>query len=571
MRRFFSSLVLALSPMLLARAAFAETTTRGFALDRFEPSERGSRWFTLESLDFGLSRRAARTSGFAAGAVFDYARQPLVFRDPEGNRTADYVGHQLFAHLGASVAVLPNLRLALNLPVALVDSGDGGRIADTQYALSGGAQLGDVRIGVLYRLLRLPTNLLRAGVSLDFGLPTGSRSAFTGDGGVRISTNLHVAGDVSKVSYGLRLGPRWHAQTDNFAGVPFGADLVFAGSLGLRALSDRLLLGPEFFASTVLSDGGDGFFAPNSTPLEVLLGAHYDLESDVRIGVGAGRGLTQALGTPAFRVVASVEWVPGGLSDKAPATPPDTDRDGIADAYDACPLQPGIASKLLAENGCPPRDTDLDTVPDALDACPAEPGVAANSPRENGCPRKPPIVDQDHDGVLDPEDDCPTEPGQASAHGCPLVKISAGQIVIVEQVQFNKGSADIAEESHHVLEEVERVISAHPELTKISVEGHTDARGPRDLNQLLSARRAAAVVTWLVKRGVAAKRLSSRGFGPDRPIADNEQEEGRQKNRRVEFRIVELDGKPTQTDKPAKPTPEKAPPQKPAQPGETAP
>ena len=71
------------------------------------------------------------------------------------------------------------------------------------------------------------------------------------------------------------------------------------------------------------------------------------------------------------------------------------------------------------------------------------------------------------------------------------------------------------------------------------MEGHTDARGGAPYNRALSQRRAAAVVTALVKRGVPAERLVAQGFGPDRPVADNATAEGRAKNRRVELRVVD--------------------------------
>jgi len=84
------------------------------------------------------------------------------------------------------------------------------------------------------------------------------------------------------------------------------------------------------------------------------------------------------------------------------------------------------------------------------------------------------------------------------------------------------------------------VLHRHPEIRKVRVEGHTDSRGGWLYNLRLSQRRATSVVRWLVQHGgVDPSRLEPHGFGLDRPIADNATPEGRQKNRRVEFRIVE--------------------------------
>jgi OmpA-OmpF porin, OOP family len=94
------------------------------------------------------------------------------------------------------------------------------------------------------------------------------------------------------------------------------------------------------------------------------------------------------------------------------------------------------------------------------------------------------------------------------------------------------------------LNAVTKILDEHPEITKIGIEGHTDNRGAAAYNKRLSERRAASVVKWLVARGVAKSRLSSAGYGMERPIDSNDTDEGRQANRRVEFHIQEMDGKP---------------------------
>jgi outer membrane protein OmpA-like peptidoglycan-associated protein len=73
----------------------------------------------------------------------------------------------------------------------------------------------------------------------------------------------------------------------------------------------------------------------------------------------------------------------------------------------------------------------------------------------------------------------------------------------------------------------------------MGVYGHTDSRGARQMNTNLSKARAASVVQYLVSKGIAAGRLESDGFGPDKPLESNDTEDGRAKNRRVEFKIIE--------------------------------
>jgi len=109
-------------------------------------------------------------------------------------------------------------------------------------------------------------------------------------------------------------------------------------------------------------------------------------------------------------------------------------------------------------------------------------------------------------------------------------------------VHFDTDKAIIKPESFPLLDEVVGVLSKHPELAHVRVEGHTDNRGTWAYNQDLSKRRAASVVEYLVSHGIDRKRMLSAGYGFDRPIADNGTALGRAKNRRVEFRLLEDDG-----------------------------
>jgi outer membrane protein OmpA-like peptidoglycan-associated protein len=107
-------------------------------------------------------------------------------------------------------------------------------------------------------------------------------------------------------------------------------------------------------------------------------------------------------------------------------------------------------------------------------------------------------------------------------------------------VKFGLGSAVIMadQDTEAVLAGVLAIMS-HPDIEKVRVVGHTDNRGGVAYNKDLSARRAAAVVKWLVARGVDSKRLVSVGHGVKQPLDDNATEAGRRKNRRVEFHIEE--------------------------------
>jgi outer membrane protein OmpA-like peptidoglycan-associated protein len=194
-----------------------------------------------------------------------------------------------------------------------------------------------------------------------------------------------------------------------------------------------------------------------------------------------------------------------------PPPPPDRDGDGILDRDDACPDIKGVPSDDPTQNGCPP-DSDGDGIRDDVDACPHEKGKPDPDPQKNGCPTS--------------------------------VRVTDGEIVILEQVQFKTGSAVILPASDDLLTQVAMVLSEHPEILRVEVQGHTDNRGGKRYNMKLSDKRSKAVVKWLVTRGsVDPNRLMSHGYGFEDPIADNSTPEGRQQNRRVQFKILEKGSK----------------------------
>jgi outer membrane protein OmpA-like peptidoglycan-associated protein len=117
--------------------------------------------------------------------------------------------------------------------------------------------------------------------------------------------------------------------------------------------------------------------------------------------------------------------------------------------------------------------------------------------------------------------------------------VTETEVVILEQVQFDTNKATIKKVSDQLLDQVAGVLKEHPEITKIEIQGHTDDRGAPKLNAKLSQDRADAVRKAMITRGIAEGRLTAKGFGQDVPIADNKTDDGRQQNRRVQFKITE--------------------------------
>ncbi len=219
---------------------------------------------------------------------------------------------------------------------------------------------------------------------------------------------------------------------------------------------------------------------------------------------------------------------PAGIKVDAKGCPLDKDGDGVADYLDKCPDTPkGVK---VDSNGCP-LDTDGDGVADYLDKCPDTPKDVKIDTK--GCP-----LDTDGDGVADYLDKCPTVAGTVANKGCPEVKAEAKKIFeqALQGVQFEPTKDVIKPASLPILDQVVKVLIDNPTY-KLEINGHTDNKGVADKNMTLSQKRSDAVKNYLVQKGVAADRLTAKGFGQTMPVADNATNEGRTKNRRVEFKV----------------------------------
>jgi OmpA-OmpF porin, OOP family len=124
------------------------------------------------------------------------------------------------------------------------------------------------------------------------------------------------------------------------------------------------------------------------------------------------------------------------------------------------------------------------------------------------------------------------------------VVVTDTNITITEKVQFATGSAEILPVSFGLLDEIGKVFTDHPNIQLVEIQGHTDSTGAPAINRKLSQERAESVMHYLVGKGVAAYRMTAKGFGPDKPVGDNATEDGRDKNRRVEFSILKQTAKP---------------------------
>jgi OOP family OmpA-OmpF porin len=587
----------ALASLLAATPSSAEPPP-SLALNRFDPAPAGDRMFGVES-------------PFVAGHLVphlmvlgDYAHNPLVLSTrSSGDQVATVVANQLFLHLNGSFALWNRLNINLDIPVALLQSGD---LKDGKSLSSGtttitsptSAQFGDLRLGARYRILGDYHDMFQLAAGGYLWFPTGASDSYVSDGTVRGRLEAIAGGRGDRLVWAGSVGADIRG-SKTFAATDQGTNLRLGGGVGfLLGEGRRLQLGPEFMMAMTVAGSVD----KRNINAELLVDARYRITDDLEIGAGVGPGLSAGIGTPDVRGVLMVAYTP---DQKLP--PKDADGDGIIDEKDACPTEKGVADLDMKKHGCvPPKDKDKDGILDEVDACPEEAGPAHDYPKWNGCPPPkdrdadgvldefdacadesgpvnddpkkngcPPPKDTDEDGVIDEVDACPEVKGVTDAdakyngcppdtdgdtvrddkdacpadkgpadpdpkkNGCPTVRVTESEVIILEQVQFDTGKSTIKKVSDELLDKVAKVLTDHAELTKMEIQGHTDDRGNARANQQLSQARADAVKMALVKRRIEAKRLTTKGYGQTVPIASNETEEGRQTNRRVQFKIVE--------------------------------
>jgi outer membrane protein OmpA-like peptidoglycan-associated protein len=199
----------------------------------------------------------------------------------------------------------------------------------------------------------------------------------------------------------------------------------------------------------------------------------------------------------------------------APPLPGDSDGDGIADPDDRCPKEPEDLDGFEDGDGCPDLDNDHDGIVDSLDKCPSAAEVV------NG---------------VDDGDGCPDEG---------VIELINDRIVLEDRVLFDVERARVKTAARQVLGAIVTLWKQHPEWDRMTVEGHTDVRGPDKYNEWLSGERADRVKAVLVELGIPADRLDTKGYGRSRPLEKAAGPDGHQRNRRVEFVIVTKKNAPT--------------------------
>jgi len=569
-------LAMVLSVLGAASGASAQNGSTQIDLNHYRPAELATDGFAISTADGQGHKR------FGIMLVMDYNDDALVFEQARIGRTSSVVHRQLTGHIMWNLGVFDRLVIFGDIAYHfIIDAGQGAQAGlppgppagQFDYLLPAGGEFGDAYLGARGVLYGNRDTAFELALQATMTINTSSLSNDLQRYGGQVSTSPYLggwfellmtfnAGDVVRIpiQVGYKLGTQGQRVTDNLF---VGNEFTFGGGLLFMISQDRFMISAESFGRTA-ANSTVPFWTREETPVEVLGGFKYLHPKGFVVGVSGSAGVTPGYGAPDWRGIGLVGYTMpppavigdsdgdgmlddvdecpndaediDGFQDEDGCPDLDNDGDGVLDVDDGCPNDPEDIDGFEDEDGCPDPDNDGDGILDVDDQCPNEPGT----PENNGCPDP----DRDGDGVPDRIDNCPDEPGTVENHGCQeaqLVVIGDGRLEILEKVYFKTGSHKLQKRSFALLDNVAKVMIAHPEIGLIRVEGHSDSTGSLKFNMRLSKQRANTVVRYLVGRGkVTKERLTSEGFGPTRPLVpDAKTKEELAQNRRVEFHIVD--------------------------------
>jgi outer membrane protein OmpA-like peptidoglycan-associated protein len=512
------------------------------------------------------------------GFYLDFADDPLQIA-ASGRPFSVAVDSQVTLSLMANIGIKDLLEFGVLVPVTLLQTAgelEPIMLNDPKFSSDEIKRVGvnDPRLTGKIRVLDNREDPLGLAFIVGLTLPFATDNTLTSDDGV--GAEVIAAADkylYKGIRVGANLGYRHRAGRRLLRENTIGNEVTWGLGLQLPLFTERLDGVVEIDGAVGVAEDQTAIkgFDEGEVNAELRAALRYKLRKWMTLTVGVGFGLSEGVGTPDYRPFVSLggQWVTGGSfgydmdgdgmygdrdlcpgenedydghEDDDGCPDYDNDNDGVPDTKDKCDnTPPGVP---VREDGCPDDDIDGDGIPNKLDQCPEDAEDRDRFQDGDGCPDP----DNDSDGIPDTVDECPIDPetknGFLDEDGCPddpneKVVVTKNKIIITEPVYFATGKDTILKQSYPILNEVARVLEENPRIKLVRVEGHTDDRGNDDMNQKLSQRRANSVRTYLINKGIDRDRLEAVGYGETRPIAENETGEGRAKNRRVEFIIVD--------------------------------
>lgn len=436
---------------------------------------------------------------------------------------------------------------------------------------------GDLSLHVKVHLLRSDWHPIGIGFIAQYFIPTGTPELLTGEPGGAFAFKAII--DTEPFMWyrlGFNVGIRLplSAQADNYMRwdrddepplFHYGPSLYFGVGQSFNIWPQLMDLVLELYGNQMLSQAGN----PNYLSMEATGAVKFYVEESSFLMAGYGHGIpvgdtqsSYSYQNMEHRMFLGFCYEPS-MDLRIRETELDRDGDGIFDQDDSCPDDPEDLNGIQDDDGCPENDMDGDGIKDSADRCPLVKEDMDGDRDEDGCPEAKEYVgaasvgpsqtnDRDQDRIVDINDQCPDSPetynGRDDEDGCPDegdVVVSNGSLQILKKIYFEYNSDRIKKISYQILDEIAATINNNPQLTKLEIQGHADERGKDGYNLKLTRRRAAAVKKHLQKKGVARSKLQSQGYGEYCPINNSSSEQAWEENRRVEFKVMEVNSNPT--------------------------
>ena len=571
--------------LLLCMCFGTKVHAQTFEVNRFRPAPLASDGLAADGTD------TPGHLGVSAALTLDYANGPLVVTLATRDKYS-VISHQLALHGAFALGLSDRIALFAGVPVNLLMEGNDPPAGIlTRLPAPEGAGLGDATLGARLRLVGDLDSAFALALQATVHFPlaqVNDDQHYSGNRKVgvepQLTAQLHFGAFRVRGAVGVRVRDK-----QAFSNLTVDDELTYALGLDYSFASDQLHLLADLYGGSFLGD----FAREVASPIELLLGVKYWGHSGFVAGLGAGPGLNHGVGAATARVLLTLGYATprvrdrdrdgildaadncidraedrDGFQDDDGCPDADDDGDGLLDAQDRCPREPEDRDGFQDDDGCPDPDNDGDGINDAADRCPDEAENVDGIDDADGCPERDrdhdgvkddtdvcpdqaedadgfqdedgcPDPDNDGDGIADAEDRCPNDAGVPEQQGCPKTRLEAGRITIIDRVEFATGSDRLLPQSDALLTEVRDVLEKNPQVKRLRIEGHTDARGSDKTNLKLSKGRAASVRDFLVSHGIAADRLEAWGCGESTPLAEGSDPASLQTNRRVEFHVLD--------------------------------
>lgn len=471
---------------LVGRTVAAQPTD--FALDRPALSAAGDQFAAV-----GEPIVASSMHQSSVQLTSNYARELVEARLPNQATFTHVVKTQWLAHLQAKLVLpqVPRLAWIIDVPLALVNQGEQTSWTRDVYAAPREG-LGNVRLAA--RVGLGVHGKLRTAAELEWGIPTARNNAYLGSEHGHGALKVHGDWQLGNVRTVASVWGRRDFPGESILGGEVGA------RIGLGITSERWGTGLEVLAWS----SPPSSLSRSSGHAEVWANVSHRVRGwTVRVAGGPGFGLGP--GTPAYRALLGVgyQWGAPPSTTLAPTTV--------------------VVERSRDTTIQRPRWTTFDAALERRDT------VVTSRPGQ-----APDLTSAEVSNTATA--DC------SAGEGCHTLGMSVGEhVALPHPILFGLGRDVLPLDVEERLGSVVHVLNRHPELVRVAIEGHTDNIGDERANLALSRRRAVAVMRWLIQHGVDERRLQVRAFGARYPRFDNETDEGRANNRRVEFTIVERD------------------------------